>query len=197
MPQQRVGGDLDRLAKDAQQGCGEAEEVLWESVRRLGHRYSRTRLSGYPGGAHLVDDVAQDICIAVLGALPRYRDIGRPFEAFIHGIASRKVADAQRELARHAVPTADLPEEVDDAPTPEDLAVHDSEVHTARELLALLPSNLRTIVMLRVASGLSAEETGAAMGMTPGAVRVAQHRALSRMRDLARRRGGAPSPSGG
>ncbi|MEO8328889.1 MAG: sigma factor-like helix-turn-helix DNA-binding protein, partial [Candidatus Nanopelagicales bacterium] len=30
--------------------------------------------------------------------------------------------------------------------------------------------------------GLSAEETGRALGMTPGAVRVAQHRALSRLR---------------
>ena len=39
--------------------------------------------------------------------------------------------------------------------------------------------------MLRVASGLSAEETGAALGMTAGAVRVAQHRALVKMREIA------------
>jgi RNA polymerase sigma-70 factor, ECF subfamily len=33
-------------------------------------------------------------------------------------------------------------------------------------------------------AGLSAEETGAALGMSPGAVRVAQHRALARLRTL-------------
>jgi hypothetical protein len=35
-----------------------------------------------------------------------------------------------------------------------------------------------------VVVGLSAEETAEAVGSTPGAVRVAQHRALSRLRNL-------------
>ena len=39
--------------------------------------------------------------------------------------------------------------------------------------------------MLRVATGLTAEETGAALGMSAGAVRVAQHRALVKMREYA------------
>jgi RNA polymerase sigma-70 factor (ECF subfamily) len=51
-----------------------------------------------------------------------------------------------------------------------------------RSLLDRLPDNLRELLLLRVAVGLSAEETGRALGMTPGAVRVAQHRALSRLR---------------
>ena len=34
-------------------------------------------------------------------------------------------------------------------------------------------------------TGLSAEETGYVLDMTPGAVRVAQHRALARLRELA------------
>jgi RNA polymerase sigma-70 factor, ECF subfamily len=36
-----------------------------------------------------------------------------------------------------------------------------------------------------VLSGLSAQETGHALGMSPGAVRVAQHRALARLRAIA------------
>ena len=40
----------------------------------------------------------------------------------------------------------------------------------------------REIVVLRVVVGLSAEETAEAVGSTPGAVRVAQHRALARLR---------------
>ena len=54
--------------------------------------------------------------------------------------------------------------------------------HLNRLLLDRLPENLRELLVLRVAVGLSAEETGRALGMTPGAVRVAQHRALSRLR---------------
>ena len=38
---------------------------------------------------------------------------------------------------------------------------------------------------MRIAAGLSAEETGQVLGMTPGAVRVAQHRALASLRQSA------------
>jgi RNA polymerase sigma factor (sigma-70 family) len=45
-----------------------------------------------------------------------------------------------------------------------------------------LPPAQREIVILRVALGMSTEETAVALGMTPGAVRVAQHRALIKLR---------------
>ena len=50
------------------------------------------------------------------------------------------------------------------------------------KLLRVLPEKQREIVVLRVVVGLSAEETAAAVGSTPGAVRVAQHRALTQLR---------------
>jgi RNA polymerase sigma-70 factor (ECF subfamily) len=50
------------------------------------------------------------------------------------------------------------------------------------DLLDVLPEKQRDIVLLRVVVGLSAEETAEAVGSTPGAVRVAQHRALARLR---------------
>ena len=54
-----------------------------------------------------------------------------------------------------------------------------SDADQARALLETLPDTLRELMVLRVAVGLSADETGRALGMTPGAVRVAQHRALA------------------
>jgi len=45
-----------------------------------------------------------------------------------------------------------------------------------------LPVQQREILTLRVAVGLSTEETAAALGMSPGAIRVAQHRALTKLR---------------
>ncbi len=179
--------DLSGLAREARSGGSVETEALLEQVWLIAHRYSLARLGSYPGGAHLADDVAQDVCIAVLGALPRYRDRGRPFEAFVHGVASRKVADAQRAFSRHPYPTDELPDEVDDAPTPEDRAVQHCDVEHAAQLLNALPENLREVMLQRVVAGLSSEETGAALGMTAGAVRVAQHRALTKMREHAER----------
>jgi RNA polymerase sigma-70 factor (ECF subfamily) len=51
-------------------------------------------------------------------------------------------------------------------------------------LLHKLPARQREILVLRVAVGLSAEEVALAVESTPGAVRVAQHRALTRMREM-------------
>lgn len=181
--------DLSHLARAAQRGGTQEVEALLARVREIAHRYARARLATYPGGQHLADDVTQDICLAILGALPRYRDTGRPFEAFVHGVASRKVADAQRAASRSPVPTDELEDGVDEQPTPEDEAVRWSEVESATELLDQLPARLREIMLLRVASGLTAEETGAALGMTAGAVRVAQHRAVTKMRALAGQQG--------
>ena len=181
------GGRIDsgRLAARAVAGDLAARDALLAHVRPVVHRYCRARLGRLPGSEHAADDVAQEVCIAVLSALPRYRDEGKPFEAFVFGIAAHKVADAQRAYLRHAVPTENLPDTADLGLGPEDEAMRSSEAATARRLLELLPPHQRELLVLRVAVGLSAQDTGAALGMSPGAVRVAQHRALSRLRALA------------
>lgn len=148
-------------------------------------RYCRARLSRAASDTHTSDDVAQEVCIAVLTALPRYRDMGRPFAAFVFGIAAHKVADALRRAHRKDVPTDDVPERADDAPGPEESALRGAEAERARALLSELPEQQRRLLVMRVIAGLSADETGHVLGMSPGAVRVAQHRALARLRKVA------------
>ena len=187
-PRTGVGGlpvDLGGLAALATQGDTSARDALLVNVRTMVHRYCRARLGRLPGSEHAADDVAQEVCLAVLSALPRYRDEGRPFEAFVFGIAAHKVADVQRAAVRAAVPTDEMPDEPDLGPGPEDHALRSSDAALVRSLLDRLPPTQRELLILRVAVGLSAEETGSALGMSSGAVRVAQHRALARLRALA------------
>jgi RNA polymerase sigma-70 factor (ECF subfamily) len=183
--------DLTDLAVSGQPA---AIESLLEQVRPMVVRYCRSRLGRISGHYHIADDVAQEVCIAVLAALPRYRDMGRPFASFVFGIASHKVADAVRSATRSAVPTEDLPDGPDERPGPEEMAVAFLEAQRARDLLAQLPGHLRELVVLRVVAGLSAEETGNVLGMSAGAVRVAQHRALARLRAIAIRESAIPEP---
>jgi RNA polymerase sigma-70 factor, ECF subfamily len=188
---ERVGGARDStnlrdLTALAAQGEANAIESLLEQIRPMVVRYCRARLVQISGHYHVADDVAQEVCLAVLSALPRYRDMGRPFAAFVFGIASHKVADAMRNAARLAIPTEDLPDGPDNGPGPEETVVAFIEAERARALLARLPENQRELLVLRVVTGMSAEETGHALGMSPGAVRVAQHRALARLRAIAR-----------
>ncbi|MET8142908.1 sigma-70 family RNA polymerase sigma factor [Sphaerisporangium sp. NPDC005288] len=177
--------DLRDLTSLAVQGDRTAIESLLGQLRPMVVRYCRARLGRVSGHYHIADDVAQEVCIAVLAALPRYRDMGRPFASFVFGIASHKVADALRSSVRSAVPTQDLPDGPDQGPGPEETVVRYIEAEHARALLSRLPENQRELIILRVVSGLSAEETGNVLGMSPGAVRVAQHRALARLRAMA------------
>jgi len=174
---------LRDLTRRAARGQPAAIESLLEHIRPMIVRYCRARLGRAAGHHHVADDVAQEVCIAVLSALPRYRDMGRPFASFVFGIASHKVADAMRSAARLA--TEVLPDGPDEQPGPEETVVAYLEAQRARALLARLPGHLRELVILRVVTGLSAEETGNVLGMSAGAVRVAQHRALARLRAFA------------
>ena len=179
--------DLSRIVTRAQRDESTLN-LLMREVRTVAIRYCRARLGTYPGGRQLAEDVAQEICVAVLQALPTYDERGVPFEAFVYAIGSRKVADAQRSLSRSKLVLVDeMPDEADEEPGPEQRAVRSGEFDEAMGLMSELPDNLREVLLLRVALGLSAERTGDTLGMSPGAVRVAQHRALKKLRSMCAR----------
>jgi RNA polymerase sigma-70 factor (ECF subfamily) len=167
----------------AKEGDSAAAEALLAEVRPRVLRYCLARLSS----RELAEDVTQEVCLAVVSALPTYREEGRPFVAFALGIASHKVTDAYRAQSRRPfaqVADQALAERADPAPGPEETALRSADVLLAQGLLAQLPETQREVLLLRVAAGLTAEETGVALAMTPGAVRVAQHRALVMLRRL-------------
>ncbi|MGR6319781.1 RNA polymerase sigma factor ShbA [Micromonospora soli] len=175
------------LVRRAAAGDPAAIEALLTDVRPGLVRYCRARLGRVGGAYTTADDVAQEVCVAVLRALPRYREQGAPFAAFVYGIAAHKVADAQRAAVRDAAVTpTDAPlEQPDAAPGPEQQAVSSDLARRLSALLDRLPDVQREIILLRVAVGLSADEVGTIVGMTAAAVRMAQSRALARLRTLA------------
>lgn len=174
---------LRDLAIEAQCLGGQAAEVLMGRIRQLSLRYARARLGRF-GAEDVAQDVAQEVCIAVHTALPDYDERGLPFEAFLYAVAARKVADAQRRLMRGPHLVAEIPDVADPGRGPERIAVVRDEAERVMTLVRTLSTQQQEILTLRVAVGMSTEETGAALGMSVGAVRVAQHRALSRLRDL-------------
>jgi RNA polymerase sigma-70 factor (ECF subfamily) len=167
----------DELVAAAVSSDRVAVERLLTIIRPLVVRYCRSRL-----GADSGDDVAQEVCLAVLTALPGYRVQGRPFLAFVYGIASHKVIDAHRASSRaRSEPVAEVPEPVGMTVDPEAGVPYGEQSARLRALIDQLPDKQREILVLRVVVGLSAEETADAVGATPGAVRVAEARALRRL----------------
>lgn len=182
----RVAGDeLPELVIAARAGERYAVERLLTKIGPHVIRYCRARVGRQVRGFTSADDVAQEVCIAVFRALPNYRDQGDSFLAFVYGIARHKVADAHRAAARDlSVPVADTPDGRDSESGPERRVLHEELNGRLCRLLHELPDRQREIVLLRVVVGLSAEATAEAVGSTPGAVRVAQHRALAKLRGM-------------
>ncbi|MBM4693349.1 sigma-70 family RNA polymerase sigma factor [Prescottella equi] len=178
-----TGEELNSAVAAAAQGDRNALSQVLASIRPLVVRYCRARVGAAERGQLSADDVAQEVCLAVMTALPRYQDQGRPFMAFVYGIAAHKVADAHRNAARNkSDPVAEVPDVVSADDSPEERALNSETSRQVNALLQTLPEKHREILVLRLVVGLSAEETAVAVGSTAGAVRVAQHRALAKLK---------------
>lgn len=178
----------NELARRARRGHPGAAAELLTRIRPGVLRYCWAHLGSLGRGDQTPDDVAQEVCLAVFEALPRYEERGLPFTAFVYRIAAYKVADAYRTAARPTSPIEAAPEPVDDGWDPEDRAVVADLSRRLLPLLNDLTEAQREIIVLRVAAGLTAEEVGAVIGKSPAAVRMAQSRAMARLRTWARER---------
>jgi RNA polymerase sigma-70 factor (ECF subfamily) len=146
-------------------------------------RYCRGRLGVQECAIVSAEDVAQEVCFAVLSALPGYRVKNGSFRSFVYGIAAHKVTDAYRAAGRnHSEPMAQLPDAAATSDGPELQAIRAELAHKLNALLNTLTVHQREVLVLRVIDGLSAAESAEIVGSTEGAVRVIQHRALDKLR---------------
>ena len=173
---------LAPLVARAKAGDDDARGQLVAHLRPRVFRYVLARVLD----PHLADDVTQEVTVTMLTALPRYVDEGRPFAAWVFGIAANKVSESRRSATRRHESVAEtLPDSGADPRLEPETAVLRLETNRyVADLLATLPEQQAEVLRLRVAAGLTAEETAAVLGMTAGAVRVAQHRALARLRKV-------------
>ena len=91
--------------------------------------------------------------------------------------------DADPDPARSTAPATSSGELANPGIGPEELAVHRDELGRLIAVLGRLPDSQRQIIELRLA-GLTTAEVADALGLTRPAVKAAQTRAYSRLRDL-------------
>ena len=175
--------EIDRLAAAARSGEPRDVNAFLRAVEGQVVRYCRSKLP--TSGPHTAHDVAQDVLYALCDALPRYEPNGGSVMAFVLGIARFKIVDAFRAGGRdRSVPVEAVPDRPDLTAGPELAAVLSTETDRLRAALAQLGEYQREVVVLRVGLGYSGEEVARLLGSSAGAVRVTQHRALTRLRAL-------------
>ncbi len=167
--------DLVRRARD-----GDAS--AWEALYRRSYprllAYARRRL---PGGEEAQDAVSEAMVRAVKG-IHRFRSEGAGFDAWLYGILRHVVLDAQGGKRKES--SDPVPETVDHAPLPLDRMLHQEEAGALRAAYGRLGPDDQEVLDLRVIAGLPAEDAARVLGRRAGAVRMAQSRALGRLRSL-------------
>lgn len=174
--------DVEALVGRARDADADAWEELYRRAYPRLHRYARRRLA--------TDDQAEDaVSEAMVRAIHRIEhfawngsDAG--FDGWLFGILRNVVLETYRAGAR--CPVIDI----DRLPDPQAGDEHDpvagliarEDAQMMRTAFARLSRSDRTLLELRVVARLDAEAVGAAMGRGAGAVRMAQSRALGRLR---------------
>jgi len=167
---------LDDLARAATQGDVEALGRLYDELVGPIYRYVQARLRRREDA----EDVTSLVFERIVGALPRYRHTGRPFAAWAFRIARNAVIDHQRRL-RPTEPLGAIAEPAD-ALELESLSLREEEVRELRAAIQSLTPDQREALVLRYASGLSAEEAAQIMGRQAGTIRGLTFRAIEALR---------------
>ena len=182
--------ELNLLVDRAKLGDIGAMDTLLRDVRRAVLRYATAQRVSRDDA----EDLAQEVCLAVVKIIPDWRETGRSMWGFVFTVARNKLTDGVRRQVRQgglgrivpiddtngagavAVPDREL--------GPEELAIESDSTRRMHQLLRMLPTTQREVLLLRTVVCLTAKETAAALGLTPGSVHVLQHRAVTRLRGL-------------
>ncbi|MFN2608999.1 MAG: RNA polymerase sigma factor [Acidimicrobiales bacterium] len=151
----------------------------WETLYRLSYAgllaYARRRLWGGTDA----DDAVSETFARAYHRIGDFHWTGGGFTAWLFGILRNVVLEAQRR-DRRVNPMTGGSERVEDDCV--DGLILDEEMAAVRAAFATLGPDDQEILELRVVGGLCAEEVAAVVGKRAGAVRMAQSRALSRLR---------------
>jgi RNA polymerase sigma-70 factor (ECF subfamily) len=180
-----MDGQDDRRLAALMAAAQAGDATAYATVLRacVGLAASVARRSGVRPAA--VDDVVQDVLLAIHRALPTY-DPGRPFLPWLRAIARRRAIDALRQHARQGGREMHDPGAYLNHAGPDDaadLAVgRQDEAARLRSAIAALPPSQRQAVELLGLQERSLAEAATQSGRSKVALKVNLHRGLRALR---------------
>lgn len=167
---ERADVDLIRAARVDVAAYGELYRRHLTSV----YRYLAARV-----GPDEASDLTQLVFVRAWEALPRYRERGAPFAAWLFRIARNAAADARRRTGRLAPLEGIPPMAADPA---DDLIRREALAHL-RAALAELEPDRRELLALRFAGGLTSREIAAALGQSEASVKKRITRTIQMLKE--------------
>jgi RNA polymerase sigma-70 factor (ECF subfamily) len=171
-------GNEEHLAQRAQQGDRDAFLKLYDLY--LGKVYNRVKSKVPPS---YVEDVTQEIFIAVIRSLPRFEQRSR-FSTWLYTIVNCQIADFYRQRKRYTDPESVSLDQVEyTLSEPAFASEYGPEQALVQKALNNLPEHYQEVIFLRFADGLTFAEIAEKRGQTLEAVKSLYRRAIQALRD--------------
>ncbi|HEY70437.1 MAG TPA: sigma-70 family RNA polymerase sigma factor [Anaerolineae bacterium] len=168
-----------KLVRQAASDLDAFGELYERHVRRIyNYIYYRT------GNHHDAEDLTARVFERALRHIPKFKDKGVPFSAWLYRIAHNLVANWHRDQSRRpVVPLDDRFFSKGGRNIPETEAVSKDEQRMLLAAVHLLPPDRQQLLILKFVQRFSNAEIGEIMGRTEGAIKSLYHRTLNALRE--------------
>lgn len=168
--------EFERWLRDARAGGSHGFTAIFEWLGPEVKRFAVGR------AARDADAVTNDAFLGAFSQLISFEGDARSFRSWVFAIARNRLID-QHRAERRRPPLADGADGFDGAaPSAEKLALSGLDSERVTAMLETLTDAQQEVVVLRLVSGLSLEETAEIVGRPVTAVKRLQARALDRLR---------------
>jgi RNA polymerase sigma-70 factor (ECF subfamily) len=173
-----LGERFDAVLPAAQRGEAWAFDVLYRHFAPAVTGYLRLQ------GAEDPDDLTNEVFLGVFRALGTFSGEEPALRSWVFAIAHRRMIDERRGRGRRvsSVPLDDGWDRASKGRGPEDEAIGALGMERLLRLCNRLAPDQRDVLLLRLVSDLSVEQTASALGKRAGAVKSLQRRALESLR---------------
>lgn len=178
-PSSEAGGER-AIVDAAREGDEAALAELYNLYFPRVYRYILARM----GNPYDAEDLTEEVFLRVLDAIGRFQWREAPFSAWLFRIAHNAVISQRRKdgaRGRSSPLSEALPV---DSQGPEELVENRLALSEVMKAAETLPEAQRRVIALRFAAGLSVAETAKAMGKGEGNVKVIQHKAIAKLREM-------------
>ncbi len=170
--------ELKQLLQKAQTGDSAAFSRIYDEFAEKLYRFIFFRV----GHKEVTEDVLSDTFVK---AWQKLASINSPaaLSGWLYQIAKNNIIDYYR-IKKDFVPLEDVAEFLEDAVNPIDTINLSLDQGKILELIKKLPTEQRLVLQYKFSEDLSNEEIAYVLNKTEGAIRVIQHRALNKLKDL-------------
>ena len=159
----------------------EAVGELYDRYHESVFRYIWSRVSDQ----QLAEDLTGEVFTRMVINLPKYRQTGRPFLAWLFSIARNQVVDNHRKtISRGQIPLDSAKNISAGENDPAQIVEEQVFIEQVRDVLQMLKPVKQDVIILRFIVGMPLKDVAASLGKTISSVKVTQHRALKELRAI-------------